>query len=89
MLLDEFGFNFYVNGILINCSELITYIFSYLRITKLKRKKLGLILFFIALICSFALIFLHKSTICTEDCFNAGVIFELIIIFVLRFSVSL
>lgn len=71
MLIDEFGFDFYLNGIIINGSELVTYPFSYFMVTKIKRKKFNVIGSAIALLTSFGLIFLHTKEICTEDCWNA------------------
>lgn len=64
MLIDNFGFNFYLNGVIINLSELITYFVSFFLITKIKRKKIALILFAVALGCSLLLLFLHKNEIC-------------------------
>jgi len=60
MLIDQFGFDFYVNGLIINFSELITYVVSFIFITGFKRRKINIILNSIALCCSFALVFLHK-----------------------------
>lgn len=65
MLIDNFGFNFYLNGVIINLSEMITYFVSFFLITKLKRQKIALFLFAIALGCSFLLLFLHKNEICS------------------------
>lgn len=62
---------------------------SYFTIAKLKRRRLGLLLFSIALLCSLALVFLHKSTICEDDCWSAAMVMELLIIFVFRFCISL
>jgi hypothetical protein len=61
MLLDEFGFDFYVNGVIINCSELISYIFSYYFIVGLRRKRSAIILYSIALGCSILLLFQHSN----------------------------
>lgn len=61
MLVDSFGFDFYVNGVLINTSELLTYCVSYFTIAKIRRKLLSQILFSLAAICCFALIFLHTQ----------------------------
>jgi hypothetical protein len=89
MLIDEFGFNFFLNGVLLNCSELITYVVSYFTIAKLRRRHLGLLLFSIALVCSFALVFLHKSAICEDNCWSVAMVMELLIIFVFRFCTAL
>ncbi len=89
ILIDNFGFNFYLNGVIINLSELITYFVSYFLITKLKRKNMALFLFAVAFGCSFILLFIHKNEICSEDCWNAKNVIELLIIFVMRFAISL
>ena len=88
MLIDQFGFDFYLNGLIIFLSELITYFVGYCTIKKLKRKRINIIGSLVALICSFVLVFLHTKEICTENCWNARNIFELIMIFVMRFFVS-
>lgn len=59
MLIEQFGFDFYLNGVLINLSELATYILTYFFITSIRRRQLALGLFGVALGCSFALLFLH------------------------------
>lgn len=89
ILIDEFGFDFYANGVLINISELITYFVSYRYIDRFERKRLALWLFSIALVCSFALLFLHRDSICEKDCWNGRTVLELMFVFVMRFAVSL
>ena len=89
MLINEFGFDFYINGVIINLSELVTYIFSYFAIPTMRRKRMNLTTSSISLVCSLILIFIHTKQICTGDCWNFKVILELIIIFVLRFCASL
>jgi hypothetical protein len=61
MLIDEFGFDFYLNGIVVNLSELITYPISYFVIIKLKRRRCNLIGSALVFFASFCLIFLHSK----------------------------
>ncbi len=88
MLIDQFGFNFYINGVIINISELITYVFSYFLIVKLKRRFFGIVMFSIALVCSFILIYVSEKVMCTNDCWSAKIIIQLIVIFIFRFVIS-
>ena len=71
MLMDQFGFDFYLNGVLLNISELITYAVSYFLIDNIKRKKLALWMFTAGLACSIVLFFLHSDAICEQNCWNA------------------
>lgn len=88
MLVDEFGFDFYLNGVLINLSDLLTYIFSYSMVTTLKRKKFNMLASAVSLACSFLLIFLHAKEICTEDCWTPRIVFELLVVFLMRVFVA-
>jgi hypothetical protein len=85
----QFGFNFYLNGIIINGAELINFIFSISAITKVKRKTLFRVVFLICLGCSVVLLFLVKSTVCTSNCWNAGMILQLGLFFVLCFCLNM
>lgn len=60
IIVDEFGFDFYVNGVILNVSELVTLVISYFFITSLKRKMVNIITFTVALFSSFWLIFLNN-----------------------------
>ena len=55
MLIDEFGFDFYLNGVIINVSELITYVVSYFVVTKIKRRKFNICGSVVVFATSFAL----------------------------------
>ena len=61
MLIDQFGFDFYLNGFLVNLSELSTYIVGFFIIKKIKRRLFNIIGSSIAIACSFVLIFIHTS----------------------------
>jgi len=74
LLVDSFGFNFYVNGIVVNVSELLTYFLSYFTIARIRRKLISQILFGLSALFCFILIFLHTEEICLEDCWNFKVV---------------
>lgn len=60
MLIDQIGFDFYLNGIVINCSDLTTYLFTFILITQVKRRPLMILSSLVSLITSFLLIFVKK-----------------------------
>jgi MFS family permease len=88
MLIDQFGFDFYLNGLILNLSELGTYFLSYFTVTRLPRRTFNILGSGVALAASFALIFLHTKEICSEDCWNPRDVLELVVIFAMRFFVS-
>ena len=88
LLLDSFGFDFYLNGVILDFSEVITYFFGFFLITKIKRRLIGLVLFTISFICCASLIFLSHKSICVENCWDFKTVLELFVLFVFRFVVS-
>ena len=70
ILVNQFGFNFFLNGILLDISEVLTYLFTYFAITHIKRKKLIYTTLIVIFFCCFALIFIDKTSICTHNCWN-------------------
>lgn len=90
MLIDEFGFDFYLNGVILNVSELITYFFTFVYITRIPRKTLNITTSAVSFFCSFLLIFIHTRRICSgADCSSHRVVLEMVTLFILRFAVSL
>lgn len=89
MLVDKFGFDFYLNSVILNTSELCTYFFSYFTITRLRRRLLNIITSIVCLMASFCLIFLHSNQICQTNCDEGKMIAELVVTFILRFAISL
>lgn len=87
MLVDQFGFDFYLNGVIINLPDLAIYFF-YTLVIRIKRRQYNMAASMIALVSSFLLIFLHTKQICTGDCWSARVLFELLVIFVMRIFVA-
>lgn len=88
MLIDQFGFDFYVNGLLINFSELITYTVAYHYVTSIKRRQFILTASVIIFLCALSLIFLHTPSIHPEHCWAPQVLLELALIFLMRIFVS-
>jgi hypothetical protein len=60
LIIDSIGFNIYISNIMVNLSELVTYVPSYLFIEKIERKKMGIILFLIAAISALLITFIKK-----------------------------
>lgn len=89
ILVNQFGFNFFVNGVILYTAELSTTLFSYFSITTLKRKQVLSLAVSLILLCSFILIFISGNKICTSNCWNLFLIFELVLFFVLLFSAGL
>lgn len=89
MLISEFGFDFYLNGVLINISELATYVLTYFFIARIPRRQLAVAMFAGALLCSFALVFLNGHSLCEHDCWKVGALLEVCVVLVLRFAVAL
>lgn len=85
LIVNEFGFDFYINGIIANCSELAIYPFAVSFIKGASRKKLCKISLIIQLLCSLALTFINNKEVCQKDCWNGRLISELILFFILRF----
>jgi hypothetical protein len=61
MLVDSFGFDFYLNGVLVNVSELLTYFLSYFTISRIPRKRISQLLFGLSAVFCFILVFLHSQ----------------------------
>lgn len=58
LIIDDIGFDIFVSSWLINLSELIAYVPSYLWIEQIARKKVGIILFLVSFACALFLTFL-------------------------------
>lgn len=58
LIIDSIGFNIYVSNIVVNLSELVTYIPSYFLIENIERRKWGLILMSNCAFCSLLLNFI-------------------------------
>ena len=68
---NQFGFNFYDNGLLIFGTELVAAPIALCLIQRLERRKFLIICSGFTLLCSLALIPLDKSYICTHDCWTS------------------
>jgi hypothetical protein len=88
-LVNQFGFNFFINGILLAVSEAVTYPFVFFTVGRLKRKKVFYVTASIIFFSAFALIFLNQGKICTSNCWNTGLVAELVLFLVLLFSAGI
>ena len=60
LIIDEIGFNIYISNIMVNLSELVTFLPAYLFIEKIERKKWGMILFTVCSVSALVLTFIKK-----------------------------
>jgi hypothetical protein len=60
LIIDQIGFSIYVSNVVVNLSELVALVPSYLFIEKIARKKWGIILFSICSFCSLLLNYIKK-----------------------------
>ena len=67
LMLADFEFSIFINGIVIGSASAISYFFSYFAVTRVARKTMGLVSFTIILILSFVLIFIWDSNDDSEE----------------------
>ena len=86
IIVGQFGFNFYMNGVLLDVAELITYFITVTYITQIRRKKLFYLTMSITFACSCILLLLNQgNTVCTgSNCWNANQIVSLGVMFILK-----
>ena len=85
LIIDSIGFNIYISNIIVNFSELVTFIPSYFFIEKIERRRWGMILFTICTICALLLNFIKKPE---DEDFSIEAVIEIIVVFVFRGSIS-
>lgn len=68
LLVGQFGFNFYLNGIILNGTELLVFPFSFTKIDSINRKTTFMISIVTCLVCGLVLIFVGQNNICTHNC---------------------
>lgn len=85
-LVTQFGFNFYLNGLIINLSELISFPFSLYFVRTLKRRVFICRCLVVAFMASFILVFIDNNRICVNNCWNIRMVGELLLFFLLRFA---
>ena len=87
-IVDQFGFNFYLNGVFIYSIQLAAAPITLFLVKYIERKNFLVICTCILLVCSLAVIPLDKTTICTHNCWNARVAGEMVLFFVFRLTSS-
>ena len=63
LLIDQFGFNIYLNGAILSIAELLTYAVTFFFITKIKRRLLSIVVFINTFVFSFILLFINQKEI--------------------------
>jgi hypothetical protein len=58
LMIDEFQFDIFLNGLVLGGSSLLSYIFCLIVIDKLRRRNTAMVTFTVATICFFILIFI-------------------------------
>jgi hypothetical protein len=88
LLVGQFGFNFFLNGAILDVAELITYFLTVSLIPSFKRKKLFFTTASITFVSALAMLFLNQGgAICTGNhCWGAAQIAALVMMFVMKFS---
>jgi OCT family organic cation transporter-like MFS transporter 13 len=86
LIIGQFGFDIYTSNLVLNTADILTYYPLMLIIDKIRRRRICMLLFFIATVISAALIFLVKP----QDCDNCSIIYiQLALVFVFRFCISM
>ena len=75
LMISQFGFNFFINGVIFSASEIFTYILAFCIVTHCKRKNMFYVVLSVILSASFVLIFISTNKICTSNCWNFTQIF--------------
>lgn len=82
-LTGQLGFNFYLNGLVVNGSDLTTYLLTYNLITRVRRRVLNVTASLVALVSSFTLIFVHN---CNGDHCTSSQGLSMVLLFFMRFA---
>ena len=87
-IVDQFGFDFYLNGVFIYSIQLIVAPVMIFLIKTVERRSFLVGCTVVILVCSFAILPLDRTSICTHNCWNARLIGEMILFFALRLATS-
>ena len=85
-LVQRFGYNFYLNGVLISVSQLLSFPFILFLIENLKRRDFIVKCLVAVMIFSLLLLWIDSSSVCTGKCRSGG---QMFLFFAIRFAVSL
>jgi sugar phosphate permease len=85
LVINEVGLDIYTTNVMVQLSELLTFIPAFFYIEKISRNSVGKLLFFIAVCAAFVLSFFEEPDEC-DFCLESVV--ELIIIFIFRACIS-
>jgi hypothetical protein len=88
LMLGEFEFNIYINGLAVGVSQITAYVGSYFLVGRSPRKLLGTICFAVTLACSLTLIFVWNQG-SDEDTSTGEQVAILILIFLFELAISI
>lgn len=88
LMLSEFDFDFFINGLAIGFSQLIAYVATYFIVERARRRLLANICFGVALACSGALIFLWDQT-GEKESTTAEQVIIIVLIFLFQLAISI
>lgn len=86
LIIDQFGFDIYTSETVLNIADVMCYYPLMLIINKVKRPQTASLLFAVATLMSFILTFVTKPDKC-DGC--ATVYFQLALVFIFRFAISM
>jgi hypothetical protein len=86
LLVNQFGFNYYVNGIFLALFDIINCPLISLNIIYFRRKPVLYATSAAIFLSSFALIFFNQGKICTFNCWNIALVTEFVLFLLLIFS---
>ena len=86
-MLNSFNLNIYINGVVVQSSQILACIFSTFTISRLSRKVYSFVCFVIVFLCAFALVFIWDQNNKEIADLESNIII-LIVIFVLQFTIT-
>lgn len=60
LIIDKIGFNIYITNVLVNLSDIVTYLPAYLLVEKIERNSMGIKLYALCTLSSLLLVFIIK-----------------------------
>jgi hypothetical protein len=88
-MLDQFDFSIYINGLVIQSSQIIASIFSAMVVFRFRRRLFGFVCFGAVVVCSMALVFIWDQDKEEEEGVDLwGNVAVLAFIFVIEFAIT-
>lgn len=88
LMIAQFNFNIYINGVVVFSSQVIAGVFSTYIVTKFKRKTIAIVNFVLVLACSTTLIFIWDQSQTTVSSVSSDIA-VLVFLFVMEFCLTI